>query len=484
MPHHKLRIALCFPGTREGLHNLDMPLGILQIGTILHKEGYIVRLFDSLFENDLRNTKRGLKGFKPDVVGISTLSCFLENSARLIKYSKRKLGAVTIMGGPHATAEPDVVKIIRGLDYAVIGEGEATILELLNFIEMKRLRERKKKIEKPVPESTDPASIKGIAFLRNGGLVITEPRAFIDDLDSLPIIKRDLIPTLNQFLAGGVLNILAVRGCPYNCSFCQPMLRKLFGSRLRYRSPENVVKEIEHIIREFDIHYFAFNDESFTANVEWLRRFERLIRKKGLNFRCTAQTRVNLFSKKAARLLKKINCDILGLGVESGSQEILNNLRKGITIKQIKRAFRICKRYGIRTHAYFMLGSPGETKKTLRATEKLIDRIDPDTIGISILVPTPGSDLYDIYKKSENMGISDYSEYSYYSYTRKGLAIKNPELSYNDLIEFKDSIFRKRRLKAMLSTGTYALKTFAADPSLKRLMSYYHRYKIFRDHIG
>ena len=162
-----MKIALCFPRTIEDLRSLDAPLGISSLGTVLKREMHIVRLFDSSFNKSLNNMLRGLKEFNPDVVGVSVLSCCLNNAKIVTKFAKKVLNAITIMGGPHPTVALDRLSDFEYVDYLVFGEGEASLLELINFLEKKH-----KSIHQ----------ILGIGYKIDGRLKRNEPRDFIENL--------------------------------------------------------------------------------------------------------------------------------------------------------------------------------------------------------------------------------------------------------------------------------------------------------------
>ena len=218
--------------------------------------------------------------------------------------------------------------LLNETDYIVEGEGEVTICELLHSLEGKM----------------DIENVKGIWYKKNGVLKRTPQRPFIQNLDDLPFPARQLLP--KEYMNFGHTTISASRGCPFNCSFCQPTLRKLFGPVVRFRSPKNVVDEMEYLKTTFKIKHVKFQDDTFTARKQWVTEVCSEILKRKLKIRWDCNARVNTIDKELLTKMKEAGCTKVEFGVESGSQEILNSLNKGTTIKQIEDAFRYVKKLG------------------------------------------------------------------------------------------------------------------------------------------
>jgi anaerobic magnesium-protoporphyrin IX monomethyl ester cyclase len=323
-----------------------------------------------------------------EVIGFTVMSSMLADVLALAKYAKfLNPEILAIAGGPHATIQPGDLLQPGDIDFCVIGEGEQTIIEMLFSIDIK--------------------SVPGVAW-KNGNCVDYSPRRKpIKNLSDLPFPARDLLDA--SYFSKHSGSIMASRGCPYNCFFCQPTLRNLFGSEMRWRSPGNVISEMLECKEKYGITHFQFLDDTFTADPEWCEEFywyHRYLKD------CTFEilTRVNAVDYQLLRMLKAAGLTRITFGVESGSQEILDYYKKGVTIHQIKQAFSICHNLGIKTHGLFMLGAPMETKETILATEQLIHEIKPDSIFVSITTPLPGTGL-----AADAGEITDFSLINYYS---------------------------------------------------------------------
>jgi radical SAM superfamily enzyme YgiQ (UPF0313 family) len=462
-----MKIALIFPRTSKELHGVWPPLGIIQLGTVMKNRGHELKLIDSSFDDDLERAKIKLKDFEPDIVGISTMSSLFENAIDISAYSK-KMGYITIMGGPHPTMFPkETLTKAKGLDFIIIGEGEETLPELVSTLEKKG----------------DIKKVKGICYMKGGQAVFNKPRPPMNNLDSIPIPDRGMLDNINQYLESGALNLNSIRGCPFNCKFCQPTLRKLFGEKIRKMSPKRVVDELDYLYKKYQLRDYFFVDDTFTIDKEWMREIVSELDKRQLKgkLRFILNTRANLFDEELARLIVDFNCYYVAIGVESGSQKILDDLDKGITISQIKKTFRLCKKYRIKTHAYFMLGSPGETKETLKETEILIDEIKPTSLFLAVTTPLPGTKLFDELKKAGRLNIQSYSHFDYHGYYMNELPIKIKDLSYQEIVRFNKRILRKRRMKLLFSNGIDLIKDVIHEKSLSKVK---FRWKLYRRMVG
>ena len=456
-----MKIALCYPRTKKDARGLSaMPIGVLILGTILKKEGHNVVVFDASFDENIHETFKRIENFNPEAVGISLLTSFYNEGVELIKLCKKR-EYITILGGPHATLEPESsLKENKGLDFVVIGEGEYTLSNLINNLKK-------------------PQKVKGIAYRKNNKIVINPPRERVKEEDLNIIIDRDLLETLPKYLESKILNIVVYRGCPFNCAFCQPTLRKLFGNGWRIRSPENVVQELKILKEKYNPRHFLFSDDTFTANHKWVREFVRLVYQEKLKIKFEISTRVNenILTEEMLRLLKPIGLYKISFGVESGSQKILNIINKNITIDETKRAFALCKKYDIKTNAFIMLGSVGETRGTLRQTEMLLDEINPTTINLSMATPQIGTDLYTICEERKILNFKDPRQSDYYGWEFKILPIKNDAITFYDVLNTKNRIKRKRRLRFIF----YNLKEELKDPSLRRFFYLLKEFKKRKD---
>lgn len=351
----------------------------------------------------------------PDVVGIYCNTVNYETSLRCAGIAKEH-GRIVVMGGPHATIAPQGLIESRLVDFVITGEGEISFLRLLNALE--------------AGEETEK--------------VIQGER--IEDIDLIPMPDRDLY-NMKRILNGpGIfpypsryVGIITSRGCHYNCSFCQPLERRLFGPKVRMRSVENVLDEVEEVLRRYDADFLMFECDTLTTHKEWVLRLCDGM--KGFNVRWGAQSRVDTLDDETARALHEAGCVVLFLGFESGSPRMLSLLRKGIRPEQSIRAGELCRRNRILIFANYMLGMPGEERRDLEMTYNLMKRIRPEIHSPAYFAPIPGSDLYDYCREHDLIKIR-----SFEGFVRNPVNEKIKGVDYKVVGQYKERIMSCRRL--------------------------------------
>jgi len=360
------------------------PLGIAYLAGMLLKHKYNIQIFDSDVEKRwISGLISKLESFKPNIVGITTNS-FTFLQAKIVAQIVRKIlpEAVILIGGPHVSIYPTEILSNNEFDIAVIGEGEYTIIELVDKLET----------------NSDVDSVKGIAYRKNGKIYKTDSRPLIENLDELPFPARSLLPNKKYFYPLGkrkpFTTVITSRGCPFNCIFCLRASGLHFGRKYRIRSPSNIIEELEELINQFNIKEIFFYDDVFTLNQSRIKKLCKEIINHKLDISWNCRTRVDTISLKLLRIMKKAGCEKIHYGIESGDARILMNLKKNITISQIRNAFSWTKLNEIETFAYIMLGAPGETSISIRRTMQLIKDINPTYIGFFITTLFPGTDLY------------------------------------------------------------------------------------------
>lgn len=375
------------------------PLGLLYLAGALRTKGHVVSIIDMIFQEDPNVSAEKLASV--DVVGIS-FSTPLAGRAYEVVSGLKKMNKelLCVAGGPHPTVCAEEC-LQNGFDICVIGEGENTFVEILdNLTEISCL-----------------TRVAGIAILNERQVVFTPPRHLIDDLDDLPFPARDLIDWDTYLKMDPSVNVMTSRGCPYQCLFCMPIQEKLFGKKIRRRSVANVVDEIEKITKEISVPGYVIGllDDTFTFSKQYVKSFCAEIARRNLKIHWWCHARVDNIDEEMLLEMKYAGCVHLSIGVESGSQKILDFLKKGITVDDIIRAFDLCNKVGIFTHAYIIIGSPMETIKDLQLTAKLIDRIKPCSVGITRLTPMKGSFLYDYAYENGLININSFDEWDYCS---------------------------------------------------------------------
>jgi len=310
-----------------------------------------------------------------DFVGISAMTHEIMSAAYLARKIKGKFNYIKIiLGGVHATALPrETLEEFSDFDITVMGEGEETLCEIVSGVDLQ--------------------VIKGIAFRdENGNIQVNEKRAWIQDLDSLPF------PTWGCFPRCKTYHIITARGCPFQCIFCMSP----YGRQVRERSVNNVVSEIKQVIETYDPKLLRFNDETFGFNKERAHRILDLIIENGLHKKPkSASMRADLIDFDLLKKMKKAGFVYIDYGVETGNREILKTIRKGLTLEQTENAIKLTKKAKIKVGANYILGHPYETLETARETINYAVKLNADINAIGIMVPYPGTQIYELAKKGE-----------------------------------------------------------------------------------
>jgi len=386
----------------------DIPYGLSTIASFVREETDAnVSILDTTFHPSFEYVRSFLKREKPDIVGIYVNTIAIYDALEVAKIAKN-YSSFVIMGGPHATILPNTLIGNDNVDAVAIGEGEITFREII---------ERFQKDEKL-------NGVKGIWFKENGNIIKGPMRCPIKDLDSLPFPAWDLLDmkkyiknwfsldSVNPNLNG--VNIMGSRGCPFNCTYCQPTLRKIFGEKVRLRSPENVINEIKTLKRLYNIDAFYFLDDTLTAFRKWILKFCELIKNEKIIWGCN--TRANTIDKNLMKIMRKAGLRKIAIGAESASQYILDNIyNKGIKVEDVRRTVKNAKELGIKTRVFFMLGAPRETRDEIKKTIKFAISLDADEATFSMTVPLPETYLYDFVKQSGWKLSDNFEDFDYYS---------------------------------------------------------------------
>lgn len=320
-----------------------------------------------------------------DIIGMSCTSPQFKHGLKLANQIKNKDNQI-VFGGVHASALPDLVLQEPSIDSVVVGEGEKAMLQIVkDFVEEKTVSKK----------------------IHNLG--------FVEDLDTIPFPDRTIIKNERNiqqaYKDNGVriTSVLTSRGCPFQCAFC--CSETVWTRKTRIRSVPNVLQEIEGLVKDWNIQFLKFSDDTFTLNKKWIAEFSRLKIEMGLDLPYGSNAHVNTIDENMLKHLADSNCTELWYGVESGSPHILEDMHKHTNIDRIKKVFRLTKDFGIKTRAYFLLGMPNETIEDIRLTEELCDEIEPDIVGFSLLSPFPDNEFYD-YETMKDWDWSMFDEYN------------------------------------------------------------------------
>jgi radical SAM superfamily enzyme YgiQ (UPF0313 family) len=448
-----MKITLINPLVREEWEPSQFPLGLGYIASSLLEEGHKVDVIDiNVHRYNEKELVRLIKRIDSDAVGIGsviTRYAYMKNLIKMIK--ENNPNTKIIVGGPIATPIPEILLKNTETDVAVLGEGELTIKEVCDTIE----------------EEKSLKGIKGIWFKDDKRIIQNQRRERIDNLDEISFPAWDIFPmdvyastpiTNNRFLRD--MDIITSRGCPYQCTFCYTNLGKL----VKFRSVDNVLEEIETLIDKYNIEYFSIFDENFLLNRRRVLEFCHKIKKErlGLNWSCAG--RVNLVDEKLLKEMKKAGCNLINYGLESGSQKILDNMKKGFKVEQSEHAIKITKKAGMRISASFMIGMTGETIDTIKESIKFCKKNDV-TGTFFFTTPLPGTELYENLKKKGK--IEDEERYI------ESLGEMSNRIALN-LTDFSDEKLRNLQKTVHKQIGISYMKKHPIKVILTGPVNFYH----------
>jgi len=360
------------------------PLGIGSLISVLRNEGHKVFFIDNYLEPSNFIEEGYLQKNDIDFVGIYANTICYRDTLRMFNEIEnlRKKGlwnGKIIVGGPHTSVALETIP--EFVDYVVQGEGERAILKIITG--------------------------------KANGRVIIEER--IKDIDSLPFQPWDIFSELPYSYSSRQMDVKPVfamntsRGCPFNCSFCS--VGSIWGKQYTYFSADRIILEIEYLVKNFGAKGIYFAEDNFTLNLKRTEEFCEKLIKKNIDIQWDCETRVDNMSEDLLRLMSAAGCRSVYLGVESGSQKVLDMLNKKITIEQIKNTINWCKKYNIRTYCSLITGVPGETYEDYVLTKKLMDELKPYIYGFNVFVGIPDSSLYrytlenNLYEHIDDIGL-------------------------------------------------------------------------------
>ena len=375
-----MKVLLAYKSHPEGADDPFtslLPTGLLSLQAVLSKAGHEVTLAN-LSGFSWHRVRQILMRIRPEVVGISQFTHNRVGSLQLASLARElDPGCFVLLGGPHAThAWHELLSGNPALDAVVLGEGEATLAELLEA--------------RQVGKSL--AGVAGIAYREGARCLKSAPRTAIGDLDLLPMPAAESPKSIGVDYRRQLEFIITSRGCPASCLFCSSPL--FWGKGVRFRSPRSVVEEIRLLKERYGLIYFSFRDDTFTANRNRVLEICRLLEEQRLHILWNCQSRVTAVDEEMLAAMKRAGCECIQFGVESGSPAMLKALGKRILPADVERAAAAVRRVGINLSVFLITGIPGEGEADLQQTVGLIGRIRPQDGQVSPLVYYPGTQLF------------------------------------------------------------------------------------------
>jgi anaerobic magnesium-protoporphyrin IX monomethyl ester cyclase len=403
-------------------------LGLGYLAAVLEQNKYDVDVIDcqalNIHYDEFKNV---ISKRKPDLIGMTAITLTYKSALHLAKLTKEiHPNCITVLGGPHATFwDEEALQECPDLDVVVRREGEYTLLDLVQRLEVGK----------------SFSDVIGTTCRKAGKIVTNPDRPYIENLDELPYPARHLWPLEKLRKVEDVFYLTTSRGCTSWCDFCEAV--RMFGRRFRMRSPKNVVDEIEYLYKTYGGTQFTFCDDAFTVDKSRTEELCDEIMKRNLKIVWNCGTRVDMVTKKLLVKMKKAGCASVWFGVESGTQEVLDEMHKGISTSQTIQTVNWVRELGLTPVPNVLLGFPGETKETAWKTIKFAQKISPDNLSFfNVATPLPGTPLYDRVKESGGLKITDFNLYDCQT-----PIFDTPTLSMDELGEIYEKAFQSFYLR-------------------------------------
>lgn len=360
-------------------------IGMLVLAALARRHGHEVRIFDAKGSGETPDhVAREILAFAPDVVGFSATTISVTNAGRIAERVKAAAPrTITVVGGAHVSAVPErTLRAFPALDYGIVGEGERSFFELLDAL----------------GGGADPSACAGLAY-RRGDDVVANPRAaYLADLDALPLPAWDLVPgfphrfqpSLFSYRKSPVATLVTSRGCPFSCAFCD---RSTSGKLGRYHSTESVLAHCRHLVG-LGVRHVIFYDDLFTVKKKRVVELCEAFLDAGFDFSWSCNSHPNLLDADTLRLMHRAGCWQIAYGIESGSQRVLEVVKREVRLPRMRETLRMTRDAGIRTKGYLMIGHPTETLETLEETAEFLRVVELDLCQVTKFTPYPGTLAY------------------------------------------------------------------------------------------
>ena len=415
---------------------LQYPIFLAYSASQLKKAGYSVVYIDSVIQDlSFDQTLEQARRIKPDIIFMETTTPSIESDYGSLTALKKSTDATIIVGGPHATYfHKTVLKDCRAIDIVIRHEFDTKIARVISSLD--KLKD-----------------VNGISYRNGTEIVDNGDGEFSENLDSLPLPDRDIIPWQwyleAWYTRQPFMNLMTSRGCPYHCTFCL-WPQSMYGHKQRFRSLDNVIEEIKLLIDRYGLREVNIDDGTFTTNKKRVIEFCQRLRREKINLIWTCNGRVDNLDEEMLKEMKASGCKMIRLGVESGSQEVLDKIKKGLTLRQIEDGIRLVKKYRIQALGGFMFGFPYDSRETVEQTIQFAKKLSPDQVQFSINMCYPGTYLYEYAKENNLLLAKSFKEFDMTcGPVVKTLDMKREELEHILARAYREFYFRP---KYMLQT--------------------------------
>lgn len=453
------RIAPGYDFVRH-ITNKSPSLGLLHLAAEVRLHGYEPSIIESdIFELSVDDVVARIAQERPLYVGITLFTVGVWGAAAIARGIKAALpDTIVIVGGPHISSMgPETMERFREFDYAVVGEGEKVLMDLLSALETE----------------ADLRAVPGIIFRRGPFVQVTSGNPVNRLLDDLPMPAWDLLPdfprayppAIYDFPRGPVATIAASRGCPFHCKFCDT---STFGARVRHYSPRKVFEMMRHLHHAYGVRHIMFVDDLFLASRQRVTELCNLLLDSGLRMTWTCTARVDTVKPDVLKLMKQAGCWEISFGLETGSDDLLQKMDKAARVEKSEQAVGWTAEAGIRTKGLFMLGYPGETAETISATKDFVRRIPMTIMNLTKFTPYPGSPIYrDLYGTNIREDHWEKMNGMNFVWAPEGITVEELDREYQNILV---AFYKRPRM------GAYYLKLTLQYPN--------HLYRLLRFALG
>ena len=438
-PGYGARSDVRWPHRRSDKY-LEYPIYLAYLVAVLEEAGIDVHFIDGVADDlSVQAFVDKAKKIGPDIITMECSTPSILKDLHTAKKLKEEIEDtfIVLMGSHPTYFHREILSENKFVDAIARGEFDLSIRDLALA-----LQEGKQQLQ----------YVDGISY-REGEIVkINKDRSLIQDLDSLPFPARHIVKSDSYreavFTGKNCTTIVSSRGCPHQCIFCL-WPRTMYGKKFRRRSPVNVVDEIQHVVDEYGVDEIYFDDDCLTLDKNRLLKICEEIVRRNIDVKWMCQARVDNVDLEILEAMKKAGCHYIKYGVESGSQDLLDAMKKGITLDEVRKAFKATKKVGIKTQAFFIFGLPWETPETVEQTIEFAKEIKPDSAQFAVVIPHPGTELYDLCLQKGWLKYESWEDFD----CRKAL-IETDNLSIEDPTKYRSQAYRKFYLRPI-----YILRT-------------------------